>query len=184
MTVQCGPVREIEVKILGVNRRQIEASLASLGAQRVFDGEIETLFFDFENGAILKARNLLRLRKEEETIELTYKKVHETSATKVAEEYSVEVSNLETMKAILGFLGLSVTESMRKQRVSYKLEHARFDIDKYEGKYDYIPEFLEIEAESAESIHKYAGLLGFESKYCLPWSTQDLINYYSVEKSK
>jgi adenylate cyclase class 2 len=177
-------MKEIEAKILEVNKNQIEKSLVHLGAQKIFDGEIETLFFDFKNGTITKARNLLRLRREENRTELTCKKVHETQVAKVAEEYTVEVSDLETMKNILEFLGLSVTESMRKHRVSYTMDQARFDMDKYEGKYSYIPEFLEIEAQSAQSIHKYAGLLGFSSKECLPWSTQDLINYYYSRKSK
>ena len=63
--------------------------------------------------------------------ELTYKKVHVTQTAKTAEEYTVEVSSLETMKKILENLGLSVTESMQKHRVSYKLGHVRFDIDRY-----------------------------------------------------
>jgi adenylate cyclase class 2 len=175
-------MKEVEAKILEVDKNQIEETLARLGAKKVFDGEIETFFFDFKEGTIVKAKNLLRLRREENKIELTYKTVHQTQNAKVAEEYTVEVSDLETMKNILEFLGLSVTESMRKHRVSYTLDKARFDMDRYEGKYSYIPEFLEIEAESAESIHKYAGLLGFSSKDCLPWSTQDLINYYSSKK--
>jgi adenylate cyclase, class 2 len=174
-------MKEVEAKILEVNKNQIETSLARLGAKKVFDCEIETFFFDFKDGTIVKAKNLLRLRREEK-VELTYKTVHQTQNAKVAEEYTVEVSDIETMKNILEFLGLSVTESMRKHRVSYTLDKARFDMDRYEGKYSYIPEFLEIEAESAESIHKYAGLLGFSSKNCLPWSTQDLINYYSSKK--
>ena len=177
-------MKEIEAKILEVNKSQIEASLARLGAKKVFDGEINTYFFDFKDGTIIKAKNLLRLRKEENKIELTFKKVNVTPVAKVAEEFSVEVSDLETMKTILGFLGLSATENTRKHRVSYKLDQARFDMDKYEGKYSYIPEFLEIEAENAESIHKYSELLGFRGKDCLPWSTHDLINFYSLKRPK
>jgi adenylate cyclase class 2 len=177
-------MKEVEAKILDVNKNHIAESLARLGAKKIFDGEIETFFFDFKDGAIIKAKNLLRLRREENKIELTFKKVHGTRAAKVAEEYSIEISDLENAKKILGLLGLSVTESMLKHRVSYALHRARFDMDRYEGKYSYIPEFLEIEAENAESIHEYAGLLGFESKDCLPWSTQDLISYYSSKNRK
>jgi adenylate cyclase, class 2 len=178
------PMKEVEAKILEVNKNQVEASLVSLGAKKIFDGKIETFFFDFKDGIIIKAKNLLRLRKEENKIELTFKKLNVTKAAKVAEEYSVEVSDLETMKKILAFLGLSETEIMRKHRVNYTLDHARFDMDKYEGKYSYIPEFLEIETENAESIHKYSELLGFRGKDCLPWSTQDLINFYSSKRPK
>jgi adenylate cyclase class IV len=86
------------------------------------------------------------------------------------------------MKKILESLGLSVTESTRKHRVSYDLKRAHFDFDEYKGEYAYIPEFLEIEAESIASIHKYAGLLGFGPEKCLPWSTKDITKYYSSKK--
>lgn len=177
-------MKELEVKILEVNRIKIEETLAGLDAKKVFDGDVETLFFDFKDGTIIIAKNVLRLRKEQDKTELTYKKVHATQTAKVAEEYSVEVSNLETMKKILENLGLSITESMQKHRVSYTLDHVRFDIDRYSGDYGYIPEFLEIEAENIDLIHKYAALLGFKAKDCLPWSTNELIRHYSFKKGK
>ena len=98
----------------------------------------------------------MRLRKEEDKIELTYKKVRIDKATKNAEEYTVEVSDLEMTEKILKNLGLGIIGDMLKHRVSYKLETARFDMDRYLGKYDFIPEFLEIEAENVEAIYKYA----------------------------
>ena len=172
-------MKEIEVKILEANKVKIEKTLTKLGAKKVFDGDIETLFFDFKKNTIIKQKNVLRLRKEEDKIELTYKKVHFTSKAKTAEEYSVGVSSLETMEKILENLGLSVIESMEKHRVSYKLDDARFDFDRYSGSYGFIPEFLEIEAENVDLIYKYAALLGFKEKDCLPWSTTELIRHYS-----
>jgi adenylate cyclase, class 2 len=177
-------MREIEVKILEVNRSKLELTLAGLGAKKIFDGEIETLFFDFQEGTIIKQKDVLRLRKDPEKVELTYKQVHVTQTAKIAEEYSVEVSSLETMQKILENLGLSVIERMQKHRVSYIFEGGRFDFDCYLGDYGYIPEFLEIEAESTDLIHKYAELLGFKEKDCLPWSTTELIRHYSSTKGK
>ena len=127
---------------------------------------------------------MLRLRKEQDKIELTYKKVRITETAKLAEEYTVNVSNLETMKKILENIGLSITENMLKHRVSYTIDHTRFDIDCYAGDYGYIPEFMEIEAETTDLIHKYAALLGFKAKDCLPWSTEELISHYSFKKGK
>ena len=176
-------MRETEVKILEVDREKIERTLAGLGAKKIFDGDIQTLFLDFKDGRIVKAKDVLRLRKETGAAELTYKKVRFTEAVKNAQEYTVEVSNMETMRLILENLGLSVTESMYKHRVSYTLDGTRFDIDRYLGDYEFIPEFMEIEAENADVIHKYASLLGFEAKDCLPWSTRQLIEYYSARTS-
>ena len=175
-------MKELEVKILEVNRIKIEETLASLGAKKVFDGDIQTIFFDFKDASIIKAQNVLRLRKEQDKIELTYKKVHVTETIKLAEEYSVGVSDLETMKKILENLGLSIIENMEKNRVSYTIDHTRFDIDRYIGSYSYIPELMEIEAENVDLIHKYASLLGFQAKDCLPWSTDELIRHYASKK--
>ena len=177
-------MKELEVKILEVNRIKIEEILTNLGAKKIFNGDIQTLFFDFKDCTIIKAKNVLRLRKEQNKTELTYKKVHITETAKLAEEYSVEVSNMETMKKILENIGLSITESMQKHRVSYTIDHTRFDIDRYAGNYGYIPELLEIESENIDLIHKYAALLGFQAKDCLPWSTDELIRHYSIKKGK
>ena len=175
-------MKELEVKILEVNRKKIEETLSSLGAKKVFDGDIQTLFFDFKDGAIIKSKDVLRLRKEQDKTELTYKKVQVTQTAKLAQEYSVEVSNLETMKEILENMGLSVIESMQKHRVSYLFNNIRFDIDQYRGSYAYIPELMEIEAENIDLIYKYAQILGFKAKDCLPWSTDELIRHYAPEK--
>ena len=98
-------MKEIEVKILEVNRAKLELTLAGLGAKKVFDGEIETLFFDFKEGTIIKQKDVLRLRKDPEKVELTYKQVHITQAAKTAEEYSVEVSSLEATTENSGKFG-------------------------------------------------------------------------------
>ena len=133
-------MKEVEVKILEINRSKIEKELVHLGAKRILDGEIETTFFDFPDHTLLRKRNLLRLRKENDNIELTFKKVHTNKDAKVAREYTITVA--------------------------------------------FIPEFLEIEAESAQEIWRYAEVLGFKNDDCLPWSTKDLISYYSLRSQK
>ena len=175
-------MKEIEAKILEINRQKVEDILTRVGAKKIFDGEIQTVFFDFKKRTIVKAKNLLRLRKERDKTELTFKKVTFTEAAKVAQEYSIEVSDFEMAKTILENLGLMETDNLTKHRVSYVTEHARFDVDRYIGKYSFIPEFLEIEAESAEQIHEYAAILGFRAEDCRPWSTSDLIRYYDQKK--
>jgi adenylate cyclase, class 2 len=175
-------MREIEVKILEVDRRNLEKKLAKLGAEKVFDGEIQTSFFDFEDGSISKVKDVLRLRKEQDKTELTYKKVKVAKTAKQAQEFSVEVSNIQSTQEILENLGLIVTNCIQKHRISYKLKDARFDFDQYEDDYSYIPEFMEIEAENIDLINRYAGILGFKIKDCLPWSTSELLKHYSLKE--
>ena len=177
-------MKEIEVKILEIDRQKIGQTLTSLGAKKILDSDIRTILFDFQDGKLMKAKDVLRLRKDDHGVELTYKKVHVTPAAKEAEEYSVGVSSIEEMQKILENLGLHETENMVKHRVSYKLFNARFDIDLYLEPYNFIPEFMEIEAENTELIDYYAELLGFKPKDCLPWSTYDIIQHYSSKKEK
>lgn len=170
-------MEEVEVKVLEINLDRTAEALTRVGAKKVFDGEIETLFIDTENGEIHKRRDVLRLRREGEKAELTYKEVKFGSA-KVAQEHTIQVSDCEETLKILQLAGLSVTQRMDKHRVSYKTADARFDIDNYKGEFDFIPPFMEIEASEA-AIEKYAKQLGYEKKQCLPWSTDELIAYYT-----
>jgi adenylate cyclase class IV len=89
-------MKEVEVKILEINKEKVVKILTESGALRVFDGEILTLFLDFPNNQIHKRRDVLRLRKEGNKSELTYKRIEENKAVKQAQEYSVEISDIET----------------------------------------------------------------------------------------
>ncbi len=86
------------------------------------------------------------------------------------------------MQAILLELGLQVTEQLKKHRTSYTLSGVRFDIDRYLDRYQFIPEFLEIEANNIKQIHHYAKMLGYKAEDCLPWSIKELIEHYSKNK--
>ncbi len=170
---------EIEVKILNIDRIQVEDSLVKMSATKTFDSDLETIFYDFADGAIVRANNVLRLRKENNEVFLTYKNVIGTKDAKVAEEYSVTVSDLSMMSRILEVLGLKSIASIRKHRISYQIKQTRFDIEQYLDKYSYVPAFVEIESDSIAVIHKYAEALGFRAEDCLPWSTQQVIDHYS-----
>jgi hypothetical protein len=45
-------MEEIEVKILEVNRKELEKKLIKLGAKKTFEGEISATFFDFKDRSI------------------------------------------------------------------------------------------------------------------------------------
>jgi len=161
-------MKEIEVKILNINRKEIEKKLISLGAKKIFDGKIEAEFFDFENNSLQKSDIILRLRKEEEKIFLTFKKLIEKKDIKIEEELEVEVSDFEISKEILKSLGFKIWKTAQKHRTSYSLENVHFEFDNYLGDYEFIPEFLEIEAKSIEEIYKFVKILGFEKSDCKP----------------
>jgi predicted adenylyl cyclase CyaB len=175
-------MEEVEVKILEINPQHTAEALTRMGATKVFDGDIETLFIDTKDGEIHKRRDVLRLRREGDKSELTYKEVTFQAGAKVAQEHTIEVSDCETTLKILQLSGLSVTQRMDKHRLSYKTADARFDIDTYQGEFGFIPPFMEIEA-SENTIQKYAKQLGYEKKQCLPWSTDELVAHYWPKKA-
>jgi len=178
-------MKEIEIKIIEIDRKRVQDDLATLGATKTFDGDVETWFFDFHGDTIMRARDLLRLRRVGDKTDLTFKKFVESRSAKVRNEYEVSISDFETMSLILESLGLVSTLRMKKHRTSYRLKSGlEVDIDKYTGEYSHIPELLEIEGEDAETIYLHAKLLGFQPEECRPWTTFDLIDYYSGKKAE
>ncbi|MFO7651099.1 MAG: class IV adenylate cyclase [bacterium] len=174
--------REIEAKILEVDRRRLEVRLAGMGAKRVFEADVEALFYDFTDGSIGMARDLVRLRREGERSVLTYKRFVGDSVAKTRAEFEVVVSDFDTTRAILEALKLRCWLRMTKSRISYTFDRSTLSFDRYTGEHSFIPEFLEIEARSAAAIHRIAGLLGFKPEDCRPWGFGELISYYSDRK--
>jgi len=173
-------MKEVEVKILEIDRQKVEAKLRMLEAMKTLDDDVETLFFDFTDNSIAKAKNLLRLRSIGNETELTFKKFVESDSAKVRVEYNVSVSDFEAANSILQSLGLVPTLRMKKHRISYLVKNSvEVDIDKYTEQYAHIPALVEIEGPDIPTIHSQAKLLGFEPEQCKSWTTFDLIDHYA-----
>ncbi|MDA8079135.1 MAG: class IV adenylate cyclase [Nitrospiraceae bacterium] len=171
---------EAEVKILGINRKAVEQRLISLGASLVFDGPIHAVYYDSPDRSVRKQKGTLRLRKEGLRAVLTYKGHVEDRDAKVRQETEVTVSDFEGMRSILESLGFTPWLEMEKHRTSYDLSGVRFELDKYHGEHEYIPEFLEIEGPDVPSVRDCASLLGFRKEDCLPWDAVQLARHYKV----
>jgi len=169
---------EIEVKILEINREEVEKKLLELGAKKTFEGELYALMFDFEGDPLIREKKTLRLRKEGEKVVFTYKDQTSDTEAKISHEVEVEVSDFEKMKEILEALGLKVVIKNRKTRTIYELNGTHFALDKYKDEWDSIPEFLEIEAEDIATIDKYASELGFSKGDYKTWNMKGLVEHY------
>ena len=178
-------MQEVEIKILAIDRGEIEAKLKSLGASRTFEGDVESEFFDFPGNPISKANNLLRLRKKGDKIELTFKKFVANDSAKVREEYEALVSDFDSTRLILESIGLVGFQRMKKHRITYALQNGvTADIDSYTGELSHIPDLMEIEAKDVATLRSYIKLLGFNPEDAKPWTTFDLVNYYSGKSAK
>lgn len=143
-------MREIELKILEINVKEIEKRLKALGAKRVLNRvPFKEVILDFKTLPIRKASCMLRLRSEGRKNMLAFKyKTHDDGKFKESEETEVEVSDFIKMERILNRLGLKRDFVRSKVRTSYKLGKVRFEIDKYEK----IPAYLELEGAKKEII--------------------------------
>lgn len=172
-------MREVEVKIIDIDRMKVEERLLSLGARRTFDGEMHDIYFDFPGRSISASRNLVRLRSRAGGAILAFKRFVDDDAAKIREEHEVTVSDFDTARTILEGLGLEAWLVLRKRRVTYELGEAHIDIDQYRDDFDFIPVFLEIEAEDADAVRRCAGLLGFGPDDCRAWTALDLAAHYA-----
>ena len=172
-------MKELEIKILEIDRDQIVRRLELNGASKVFDGLVESMFFDFPSKLLRSNNSILRLRKSGSTSALTLKRTVDRSLINIQDEFEVTVSDWEIMATILGDLGLVPWIEMRKHRTRYQIDDVHFEIDKYLDDFAYIPEFLEIEAPSIEKLYRYAELLGYSQKQCQKLDALELAQYYS-----
>lgn len=171
-------MREVEVKIPEAKHEELKDKLLSLGAEKVFEGELHYLLFDTEDDAIRSSDGFLRLRKEGERVKLTFKEKITKDRTKTMDETEFEVSSFGKARKFLKNLGFKVFREVKKHRISYSLDGVHFEFDKCQGKYKEIPEFMEIEAKDPDTVYKYARKLGFEEQDCRSWSLRDLEKHY------
>jgi len=174
-------MKEIEIKILGIDRTSVEEKLVFLGAKKVFDDEIHALYYDYPDNSMKNKGCTLRLRREGPKSVLSLKKDIESREAKVTEEHELEVSDFSGMKYLLETLGLNAWLDMKKHRTSYELKGVHFEIDAYHEPYHYIPQFLEIEGPDIESVYACAELLGFNRADCRPWNILQVASYYSEQ---
>jgi predicted adenylyl cyclase CyaB len=172
-------MREIEVKIIDIDAKAVGSRIRELGGRRVSRGEMHAIFYDFEDGRVAGARDLLRLRKIGGRAYLTYKRYLASRGAKRREEAEVEVKDFEGARRLLSKIGLVETERVRKTRTSYVLGDVHIEIDKYHGQYEHIPPLLEVEGPNLKLIYSTIERLGFERRQCKDWSIVELVRHYS-----
>ena len=172
-------MKEIEIKILEINKKLIIYNLKKLGAKKIFEGEIKGMTFTSDNPLWNQDNNMLRLRQEGDNFFLCLKtKILTRSKAKIREEIEVEIKDFKNMKIILEKIGFFEQYKNKKYRTSFKLNNSRVEIEETRQ----FPTYLEIEAPSLGEIQKTVKLLGFTMNDTKAWSTSDLTKYYSSKK--
>jgi predicted adenylyl cyclase CyaB len=169
-------MREIEVKVLEVSRDEV-----ARGARLEFDGPMHALYFDTADRGLSRRRDSLRLRREGSRAVLNFKAHVAEGEMKVKEETETAVEDFEAARRILTGLGYDVWLEIEKHRLAYELgalPGVHFVFDRHVGKHGFVPEYLEVEAPSAELLREAIGVAGFAMDRTVPWNAFEVIEHY------
>ena len=160
---------EIEVKFYVPDIDAIRARIRSLGAEPKGGGFETNIRFDDEEMRLTQGKKLLRLR-QDTRCRLTVKSPPEDADTefKIFRELEVDVSDSQTMIAILEQLGFTPRQVYEKQRETYFFNHTELCLDTLP-----FGHFLEIEG-GKDDIRKAAEAIG------LNWEKRITANYLSL----
>lgn len=151
-------MKEVEVKLLGIDPASITQKLLSLGAEKKFDGLLKVNYFDKEDGQIREKGDLLRVRQfGDERTEVCYKTNKRVEdGFKVCDEYHLSGASFEDAVKLFENLGYKVTCSYEKRRTTF----VRGDLEIVIDEYPQITPFIEIEGVDTDAIEKLIVDLG------------------------
>lgn len=133
---------EVEAKYRSPGNDSAEKTLVRLGAEKLSEGTQEDVYFRHPERDFGKTDESLRLRKEADGAELTYKGPRMPGQhAKAREEVTMKTDNPLALQRILERLGFKEAYLVRKTRTTYQLDKLRVDLDKVEG----LGEFIELE---------------------------------------
>jgi adenylate cyclase, class 2 len=169
-------MKEIEIKILEINPKEIEKKIISLGGKKTGSNLIKERFYDYPDGKLKSNFSILRIRTCGKKTEFTFK--HSTgklsdSDFAVREEIQTEVSNAKELERIVSALGLVLVKDREKKRTSFILGKTKIEIDQYPG----IPSYLEVEGNE-KTIPPVVKKLGYSMKYTLNISSTKVLKKY------
>lgn len=149
---------EIEIKVLGIEKKSFEAKLKRLGAKKIFAGMIICRHFDYPNHSLRSHGKLIRVRTcGPDVTEFAYKGPKKIiNNCKIREEIQTTVADGEQIAKILKNIGMKETFYCEKKRTSYSLKNIHIDIDEYPQKIVY----AEIEAPDQKTIKNLLKKLG------------------------
>ena len=167
--------KEIEVRFLEINPQEIIAKLKSLDAK--FKGDWLQLrnCYDFKP---VRKNSWIRLRTNGTKTTLTIKEINSTAVDGTG-ECEIEVSNFDTTDEILQRLGYKARSVQENRRVQYVLDGVEIDIDCW----PYIPVYLELEANSEQSIKDVCIKLGLDYNQSTTLDVMSIYDKYGIDIS-
>lgn len=169
---------EVELKILEIDPAIITQKILQLGGVLVTPERIvATQKFDTTQGEIKNKKDLFRIRKNGETIEITYKlNRSQNDGFRRAEEIETTVGDWEKIQRIIYALGFVSTQYQEKKRTTFSLNQTLIEIDVFPS----IPPYIEIEGEE-ENIKKTVSDLGYSIDDTSSLSATEVLKHYKED---
>ena len=169
-------MKEIEAKILEVDTDELREKLDGIGASKVFEKQVSSEFYDFEDGRI-EENGQIRLRTIGDNSFVTRKIDVDDDRAKVKEEIEFDVENPDEVRKFLKSIGLEKIETGQKRRAKWHKNSVEYVIDWYPG----IPPLLEIEAPSHQKLEESFEELGFSFEETVDWGSDRVHKNYKTD---
>lgn len=158
-------MKELEVKVLNMDLNELELKLQGLGAKLISqEVQVNTLIDSKDNFIQNELDSYMRIRetrftlKDKVKLTLTMKKNINREGIRENIEINTDISDKESMLKILDNLGYKVVSEGYKERTSYELGDARFDLDTWD-KDTYPYPYMEIEVKHEDELEEMIKLL-------------------------
>lgn len=176
-------MKEIETRIIDIDVQEIRQKLLNLNAVKVKQENQINNIYDFSDKRLLSNKGYARIRTVSDELTnstihyITTKKLISQEKYKVMDEHESEIKDEVAARGIFKSLGLSLVQSIKKYRESYRYKNTLIEIDINEKEFCPFP-YIEIEGDDEDEILEVITLLG----YTLEDTTSETI--YEILKSK
>lgn len=161
-------MREREVKVLNIDKEEIEKKLIDIGAVLVKDENQINYRFDTDDYLLKKTYNgYLRIRITKSNLSgetkstMTLKRNIKRDSVRVNEEIDTDLSDWESAAKIIELLGYKQKRPGYKHRRSYMYENILFEIDTWDEQ-TYAKPYLEIEVTTEEELEKAINMINLD----------------------
>ncbi|NBI05833.1 class IV adenylate cyclase [Senegalia massiliensis] len=172
--------KELEVKVLGIDKEKIINKLEKIGAKKIKDEKQKNIILDTKDKRVENDYNgYLRIRTTKQNInnncveKVTLKTILSDKEYRENKEIEVRIDNSENMFKIFEMLGLVTSYIGYKERISYEFKGILFEIDTWDK--DTYPEtYMEIEIKNKKDLDRAIELLELDKSQITTKSITEL----------
>lgn len=165
--------KEIEVRILNVDKESVKKRLEELGAEFSWEHLQKRYVYDFHS---VMPHKWIRLRTNGIETTLTIKNV-KSKEIDGTEELEIVVDDFEKTNLVLKELGYIPRAIQENMRCRYYLHGVEIDIDSWPK----IPDYVEIEGKNEEEVMRIVELLGYTKEEVTTSDVQSIYEEYGID---